>query len=228
MTLYKNTVLDASDVRDYFKRTAASFDDLYGADQQAKSPFDRLFRKAMYWRFELTLDALCDGKGKNYLDVGCGSGRHATLLAERGAHVTGVDFSDEMLTLAKDYANSCKVGNQVDFQFGQFMEWASNKTGKFNAAYALGVFDYVDKPVEMLTEMSRLAEQVIVSWPTPSFPRSHLRKWRYEKAGCPVYFYKQDQVEEIHKKSGLEIKRLHTLGGAGFWTLAEKSQLEAK
>lgn len=35
------------------------------------------------------------------LDLGCGTGRHATLLAERDYAVTGVDLSEEMLAVAR-------------------------------------------------------------------------------------------------------------------------------
>jgi SAM-dependent methyltransferase len=37
---------------------------------------------------------------RSVLDLGCGTGRHAFLLAERGFDVTGVDFSHEMLAAA--------------------------------------------------------------------------------------------------------------------------------
>lgn len=39
--------------------------------------------------------------GKKVLDLGCGTGRHAILLAKAGASVIGVDFSEEMLALAR-------------------------------------------------------------------------------------------------------------------------------
>jgi SAM-dependent methyltransferase len=40
------------------------------------------------------------------LDLGCGSGRHAVLLAERGWQVTAVDFSDEALRQAREHART--------------------------------------------------------------------------------------------------------------------------
>lgn len=39
--------------------------------------------------------------GARVLDLGCGTGRHATLLAEQGFAVTGVDFSPGMLSVAR-------------------------------------------------------------------------------------------------------------------------------
>jgi SAM-dependent methyltransferase len=38
---------------------------------------------------------------KTVLDLGCGTGRHAGLLAERGYSLTGVDLSEEMLAVAR-------------------------------------------------------------------------------------------------------------------------------
>ncbi|MCB9778387.1 MAG: class I SAM-dependent methyltransferase [Alphaproteobacteria bacterium] len=40
--------------------------------------------------------------GARVLDLGCGAGRHAILLAERGMEVVGVDWSEPVLELAAD------------------------------------------------------------------------------------------------------------------------------
>lgn len=42
-------------------------------------------------------------EGKWVLDLACGTGRYANLLQERGARLSGVDFSYEMLTHAVPY-----------------------------------------------------------------------------------------------------------------------------
>ena len=38
---------------------------------------------------------------QNILDLGCGTGRHDLLLAEKGYAITGVDMSEEMLLIAR-------------------------------------------------------------------------------------------------------------------------------
>ncbi len=43
--------------------------------------------------------------GNTVLNLGCGSGRHDRYLAEKGYKITGVDFSEEMLTLARNEAS---------------------------------------------------------------------------------------------------------------------------
>jgi len=41
-------------------------------------------------------------KGKKILDAGCGEGYLSRFLAKQGAFVTGVDFSEEMLAIARE------------------------------------------------------------------------------------------------------------------------------
>jgi ubiquinone/menaquinone biosynthesis C-methylase UbiE len=49
---------------------------------------------------------LGDVHGLAVLDVACGTGRHTVRLAEAGAHVIGVDFSEGMLAKARDKAGA--------------------------------------------------------------------------------------------------------------------------
>ncbi len=48
------------------------------------------------------------------LDAGCGTGSLSVLLAGLGHRVSGIDFSPEMITVAKDKAH--KAGMKIDFQ----------------------------------------------------------------------------------------------------------------
>jgi SAM-dependent methyltransferase len=42
----------------------------------------------------------------NILDLGCGPGLYSSKLAEKGFNVTGLDFSENSISYAKDYASS--------------------------------------------------------------------------------------------------------------------------
>jgi len=43
--------------------------------------------------------------GDRVLDLGCGPGLHASRLAERGVHITGIDISQRSLDYARQYAS---------------------------------------------------------------------------------------------------------------------------
>jgi SAM-dependent methyltransferase len=47
------------------------------------------------------LDACGNVAGLSVLDVGCGTGRHSIPLIQAGARVVGIDFSPEMLAIAR-------------------------------------------------------------------------------------------------------------------------------
>jgi 2-polyprenyl-3-methyl-5-hydroxy-6-metoxy-1,4-benzoquinol methylase len=54
-------------------------------------------------------------EGKRVLDVGCGDGSNAVLLALRGARVTGIDLSPKTVELARRRAEANGVGDMVEF-----------------------------------------------------------------------------------------------------------------
>ena len=53
--------------------------------------------------------ALGDVAGMDVLDVGAGTGRHAIRIAERGARVTAIDFSEQMLDRAREKPGADRV-----------------------------------------------------------------------------------------------------------------------
>ena len=110
----------SGDVERYWTERARSFDRLY-----ALPPFERLvnrlFRRAIYQRYDLTFEHAGDVTGKRVLDAGSGSGRHAVEFARRGAaEVVGVDFAADMLGLAESFATSEGVADRCRFVRANF------------------------------------------------------------------------------------------------------------
>jgi ubiquinone/menaquinone biosynthesis C-methylase UbiE len=64
-------------------------------DRYANPPRDTAYP------LEYAYHALGDVAGKRIVDFGCGSGANSVLLANRGAHVWGIDISEDLLRLAK-------------------------------------------------------------------------------------------------------------------------------
>lgn len=78
---------------------------------------------------ESVVDALDGGPGDVALDLGCGTGRVAELLAERGATVTGVDLAPALVETAKERAN--RRGLAIDYRVGD----CENLTGIDDATF---------------------------------------------------------------------------------------------
>jgi SAM-dependent methyltransferase len=62
------------------------------------------FTRGTAQEVEFLVDALDLRPGQRVLDVGCGPGRHAYALAERGMEVVGVDISQRFVDIASDGA----------------------------------------------------------------------------------------------------------------------------
>lgn len=77
---------------------------------------------------------------KTILDAGCGTGGHAVPLAKRGYEVTGIDYSEVMINIAKQKAR--ESGVNIDFYVADLRELRLNR--KFDACVCMfAVIDYL-------------------------------------------------------------------------------------
>ena len=69
----------------------------------SQQTFDRYQRPPSdtAYPLEYAYHQLGDVTGRRIVDFGCGSGANTVLLASRGAHVWGIDISEDLLRLAK-------------------------------------------------------------------------------------------------------------------------------
>jgi SAM-dependent methyltransferase len=74
------------------------------ADHMGAAYLRYSFTKGTAQEIGFLVDALDLRPGQRVLDVGCGPGRHAHALAERGIEVVGVDISHRFVELARDGA----------------------------------------------------------------------------------------------------------------------------
>jgi SAM-dependent methyltransferase len=97
--------------------------------------------------------------GRTVLDVGTGTGRAAIALALRGARVTGVDASDEMLSVARRRASS--AGAAVSFARGDVhaLQFAERE---FDAVVCLRVLMHTPDWRRSLAELCRVARSRVV------------------------------------------------------------------
>lgn len=104
------------------------------------------------------------GNTTRYLDVGCGSGIAASLAADLGADVSGIDASENLLMIAKERV----LGGS--FHRGD-MESLPFEDDSFDVVTGFNSFQYAGNPVLALADARRVAKPsgyvTIMTWGTP-------------------------------------------------------------
>ena len=90
----------------------------YEGDAVSMWPNNNLNKLYQREQIELLDAELPNIKSQNILDLGCGTGRIARYLARRGARVTGVDFADKPIAIAR----SLSTGNNPCYEVGSMFE----------------------------------------------------------------------------------------------------------
>ncbi len=109
------------------------------------------------------VEFLADLGGARILDVGTGTGRAALLLARRGAVVTGVDASVQMLQVARERAQREQLA--VEFAVGDAHQLAFADRA-FDAAVSLRVLMHTPDWRQCLGELCRVArDRVVFDYP---------------------------------------------------------------
>lgn len=92
--------------------------------------------------------------GMNILDAGCGTGNFSIKLAEKGAVVTGIDISSEMMAIAGE-----KAREYPDFRINfrlmdmNYLKFADNT---FDAVLSITAFEFIKKPEKVYAELYRV------------------------------------------------------------------------
>ncbi|MHC4638409.1 MAG: class I SAM-dependent methyltransferase, partial [Planctomycetota bacterium] len=84
--------------------------------QEYSEAYDLLYRDKNYEKECDFIEEIWNkfpGQIETVLDLGCGTGAHAVILAERGYEVTGVDRSSGMLSRARQKAEN--AGLEIEF-----------------------------------------------------------------------------------------------------------------
>jgi SAM-dependent methyltransferase len=132
------------------KRSKPWFEEVFDEDYLRTLPFmraDQTLREV-----EFISDALNASSAAEILDVGCGYGRHAIEMVQRGFNVTGLDLSLPLLIRAADEAQRRSLA--VNFVHADMREMAFEK--QFDGAYSmLTSFGYFDEETNL-----RVAERI--------------------------------------------------------------------
>jgi 2-polyprenyl-3-methyl-5-hydroxy-6-metoxy-1,4-benzoquinol methylase len=145
-------------------------------------------------------------KGKDILDLGCGTGRYAVPLA-RNNRVVAVDFNRNMLGVARKKAEEAKV--RIDFIKAEVTKY--RPTRKFDVILSMLVHDHVKdlaKAAKVIFLASKKGTEVFISNVNPKFTygSKFLGKRKMFGEYCTdEYYHPLGEYLEVFRRGGFEL-----------------------
>ena len=90
-------------------------------------------------------------KGKHILDVGCGTGRLAYMIAKKGGKVKGIDYSTTAIKTAQSKYNHPNLSYEK-------VDVSKNISEKYDIIISIGTLEHMDKPYSMLKKFKNHLE----------------------------------------------------------------------
>ena len=94
------------------------------------------------------IDSKINLAGLQVLDIGCGGGILTEAMANRGAHVTGIDMGEAPLSVAKLHLLESKL--EISYQQCTAENFAKDHADKFDVVTCLEMLEHVPDPGSVL------------------------------------------------------------------------------
>ncbi|MFC2098658.1 class I SAM-dependent methyltransferase [Bacteroidota bacterium] len=175
---------------------ASDFNAIYGTKNSLTTNLiNRLFRGSMKMRFERTMSQIPEDK-VSVIDIGCGPGHYCSYLAKKGnREILGIDFSDEMIQIAKSHARELGLERKVEFMVTDFLEFEPDK--KFDYCIMMGFIEYFEQPELVLKKALNITNRsVLISFPVSGGLLAFQRKLRYKRR-CYLRLYSYKDIERL-------------------------------
>jgi len=128
----------------YFNEVANKYDSWY------TTPMGRFVDEV---ETRLAFELFTPEKGMTILDAGCGTGNFSLKLAERGARVTGVDLSTEMMAVAQEKARQRNLDIQLLEMNIYNLAFPDNY---FDGVFSMAVFETLTESQQAFQELMRV------------------------------------------------------------------------
>jgi len=149
--------------------------------------------------------ALVRGSGRRVLDLGCGAGSLAIMMAKQGAHVVGIDTSESMLQVAQQRLAAERLGDRVEVRRLSAMEIDAFAPESFDFVVStLTLSEFSDAELEfVLAESQKLLSpggQLLIGDETIATGR--LRRWCFAAVRLPLQLitYLATQAQSLAAK----------------------------
>jgi 2-polyprenyl-3-methyl-5-hydroxy-6-metoxy-1,4-benzoquinol methylase len=188
--------------KSFWDNYASEFDAIYGTKNSwFNSLINRMFRSCMKIRFDKTMQIIPEEK-VSVIDIGCGPGHYSCTLAKvQEREILGIDFSERMIAIAADHANSLGLGKNLKLETVNFLEFKPDR--KFDYSIMMGFieyFEHADMIIKKALEITK--RKILLSFPVAGGFLAFQRKLRYKRR-CYLHLYSQDEIKELMK--GLNI-----------------------
>ncbi len=107
------------------------------------------------------------------LDFGCGGGLLCEPLARLGAIVTGVDKSQELISVASEHQQTFSPLHPITYQVASHPNTITPRNKTFNIVMALDVLEHTDNPKDYLRTLGKRVSKgghLILSGPNRTIP----------------------------------------------------------
>jgi len=157
------------------------------------------------------------------LDVGCGNGRFAAAMQDRGWTVRGTDFDPKA---AENAMNT--HGIQVDIGDLRELAYASES---FDAVTLRHVIEHVRDPVEIVQECWRILKPggrlVMVTPNTDSLAHRHFAaRWRGLEQPRHLFLYNPSALQALLRRADIETGRVFSSAQGAMFGLRSSSEAE--
>ncbi len=154
---------------------------------------------------------------KKVLDVGCGGGILAELMAVAGAQAKGIDLSEKALKVAD--LHSLETGVKVEYEYISAENLAQKEAGQYDVVTCMEMLEHVPDPLSIIKSCAALVKpggKVFFSTLNRN-PKSYLFAiigaeylLRILPKGTHDYkkFIKPSELNEFIREAGLELNEL--------------------
>jgi len=157
----------------------------------------------------LILELAGNVAGMSVLDVGCGDGDLALQLWERGAQVTGIDASQEMIDAAHVRAKNQKAAIEFEVAAAEHLPFASQQ---FDIVVAVTILCFVQDPAPVFREMARVLKsggRLVIGelgrWSYWAAAR-RIRAWCGSALWRRARFRSRGELKSLAERAGLTVE----------------------
>lgn len=230
---FKNRLLSRDvNVDSFWKSTPAEFNESYTNKNKFRY-FVNYFLNSRMEKVENLLKGI-NLTGKEVLDVGCGGGQYMEYFLHKNAKITGIDYSEKMIEMARVYLEGSKKDNKK-FKVSLIKANAEDlpfRNNKFDLVVSIGLLEYLSKPEKALLEIHRVLKKggyALLSFSKKDspffllrvFPGSILRKTLLRLPELNTVFSFTD-VKSFLTNSRLKLDKVDEVLYTEFLTLCKK------